>query len=86
MVNFVYTFVVGTLFIQMWSILIHLRVVYTIVVDFICLREVLYICGIYTFEGPTMQAYETLPSMYCIEALVYAVTFIVQKLHADGMF
>ena len=38
MVNIVYTFV-GTLFIQMWSIFIHLRVIYTIVVDF------------YTFEG-----------------------------------
>ena len=38
MVNFVYTFV-GTLFIQMWPIFIHLRVIYTNVVDF------------YTFEG-----------------------------------
>ena len=38
MVNIVYTFV-GTLFIQMWSIFIHLRVIYTIAVDF------------YTFEG-----------------------------------
>ena len=41
----VYTFV-GTLFIQMWSILINLRVSYTIVVDF------------YTFEGKFTHLWE----------------------------
>ena len=46
MVNFVYTFV-GTLFIQMWSIFIHLRAIYTNVVDFYTFVE------IYTFEGLT---------------------------------
>ena len=45
MVNFVYT-LVGTLFIQMWSILIHLRVIYTIVVD------------VYTFEGSFIPLWE----------------------------
>ena len=56
MVNFVYTFV-GTLFIQMWSIFVHLRVIYTIVVDFlyICGRFYTYV-GIYIFEGPTAQS------------------------------
>ena len=45
MVNFVYTFV-GTLFIQMWSIFIHLRVIFTIVVD------------LYTFEGSFVHLWE----------------------------
>ena len=53
MVNFGYTFV-GTLFIQMGSIFIHLRVIYTIVVDFLYICERFYtFVGIYTFEGPT---------------------------------
>ena len=45
MVNFVYT-LVGTLFIQMWSIFIHLRVIYTIVVD------------VYKFEGSFIHLWE----------------------------
>ena len=52
MVNIVYTFV-GTLFIQMWSIFIHLRVIYTILVDFYTFEGSFILVGIYKFEGPT---------------------------------
>ena len=38
---------VGTLFISMWSIFMHLRSIYTILVDFYTF------VGLYTFEGAT---------------------------------
>ena len=44
MVNFADIFV-GTLFIQMWSVPLHLRVIYTIVVDFHIFEG-----SFYTFE------------------------------------
>ena len=37
----------------MSSIFIHLRVIYTIVVDFYTFEGILYIVGIHTFEVPT---------------------------------
>ena len=54
MVNFVYT-IVGTLFIQMWLIFIHLRVIYTNVVDFYTIEGGKFdtFVELYTFEGPT---------------------------------
>mgnify|MGYP001793840358 CR=1 FL=1 len=47
----------GTLFIQVWSVFTHLRVIYTMVVDFYTLKGSFIHCGILYIRGSNTHHY-----------------------------